>query len=158
MLDGCGIETAFLCARSKQRRERRDRCSMAVESRPAPPRLPRVDVGVAIDARWLWNRDRLALVNRHDQEDVAIDARWLWNRDSKLRRPGLCPESRSRSMLDGCGIETSLEAYWVTGRWWSRSMLDGCGIETKPRVGLGSCRVVRSRSMLDGCGIETTTS
>ena len=37
---------------------------------------------------------------------VAIDARWLWDRDSTCFAAivGACA---SRSMLDGCGIETA---------------------------------------------------
>ena len=61
----------------------RDRCSMAVESRPkTPSRSFLRRRGVAIDARWLWNRDPQGVTQaRRGGEDVAIDARWLWNRD-----------------------------------------------------------------------------
>ena len=58
MLDGCGIET-LACSSLAARLRGRDRCSMAVESRPfaMAARRPR-HARVAIDARWLWNRDR----------------------------------------------------------------------------------------------------
>ena len=63
----------------------------------------------------------------------------------------------SRSMLDGCGIETKKYAHGPGLRYrQSRSMLDGCGIET-PEGAFSLARLmVKSRSMLDGCGIETT--
>ena len=63
---------------------------------------------------------------------VAIDARWLWNRDYSWRKgePRWC--SRSRSMLDGCGIETLREIsvrsvgsvfVAIDARWlWNRDM------------------------------------
>ena len=37
----------------------------------------------------------------------------------------------------------------------SRSMLDGCGIETLREIWVRSVDPCSSRSMLDGCGIET---
>ena len=58
MLDGCGIET-----RSSHER-------------------PLRGSGVAIDARWLWNRDCKRLEQAKQLLAVAIDARWLWNRDN----------------------------------------------------------------------------
>ena len=57
MLDGCGIETEQGCARLQ----------------PLDP--------VAIDARWLWNRDVGLRMGTTSTCVVAIDARWLWNRD-----------------------------------------------------------------------------
>ena len=99
MLDGCGIETAASAT-----------CNAASS--------------VAIDARWLWDRELTRLGRPARRPHVAIDARWLWDRDwLRCRAP-----RPSRSMLDGCGIETSRPR---ASRGRSRSMLDGCGIETR---------------------------
>ena len=62
--------------------------------------------------------------------EVAIDARWLWNRDHRALASQASPAPRSRSMLDGCGIETgwrdrqlasahgevSIDARWLWDR------------------------------------------
>ena len=179
MLDGCGIETATCRSRpdelvevaidarwlwnrddrpsrrARERRSRRDRCSMAVESRHRSSRLTAVFAeAVAIDARWLWNRDLIVVLRSAGSRSVAIDARWLWDRDSTVDLPQLsarvvaidarwlwdrdpraaerdADDLRSRSMLDGCGIETAWPGVAaVLSRGASRSMLDGCGIET----------------------------
>ena len=111
---------------------------------------------VAIDARWLWNRDRVPTIRDGLLRFVAIDARWLWNRDQRE------PVS-SASSFDPVAID----ARWLWNRDYfggtgysqsctrSRSMLDGCGIETCPPPS-GKPAPCGSRSMLDGCGIETS--
>ena len=83
MLDDCGIETAFA------------RCSSAPLQ------------AVAIDARWLWDRDsamsgsRLGSSSRRDRCSMAVGSR---PSTSAIPRASC---ATSRSMLDGCGIETS---------------------------------------------------
>ena len=104
MLDGCGIETLS--------DNRRRQCSYRV----------------AIDARWLWDRDDVVADVARELEAVAIDARWLWDRDTATAASSATAVRRSRSMLDGCGIETTAAQRGRSCR--SRSMLDGCGIET----------------------------
>ena len=106
MLDGCGIETYLTTFRRAPRAGGRDRCSMAVESRLARPagrerRATRRDrCSMAVESRLLFcARAQSSAVN------VAIDARWLWNRDPLLP-VFLVSTLGSRSMLDGCGIET----------------------------------------------------
>ena len=87
MLDGCGIETSRCLPHSCPAPGRRDRCSMAVESRHLEDRCGgRADCPVAIDARWLWNRDMRGQRPRRGTRSVAIDARWLWNRDKEKER------------------------------------------------------------------------
>ena len=62
----------------------RDRCSMAVGSRlDAVDAVLYVALDVAIDARWLWDRDRRAVTVTPIIWLVAIDARWLWDRDKE---------------------------------------------------------------------------
>ena len=185
---------------------RRDRCSMAVESRPGnrvqaelddvssrsmldgcgietypKPEACNLVSGVAIDARWLWNRDHGPVARTEVVGTVAIDARWLWNRDGTCSCAATS-RRQSRSMLDGCGIETAVPPSSQVARSSSRSMLDGCGIETD--LGGGDIRPLsrgrdrcsmavesrllwgghlvlhgdESRSMLDGCGIETRSA
>ena len=69
-------------------------------------------------------------LSTYGEQVVAIDARWLWDRDDRaIRRRGRRCES-SRSMLDGCGIETPRPGASISSASQSRSMLDGCGIET----------------------------
>ena len=131
MLDGCGIETSEVERARKRAAGGRDRCSMAVESRPSCSGVPGVTgTSVAIDARWLWNRDRTQRNRTPSRLMVAIDARWLWNRD--------LPSASPRTLAGGVAID----ARWLWDRdlrrratfdvraWKSRSMLDGCGIET----------------------------
>ena len=134
MLDGCGIETGDR-GPVRIHASGRDRCSMAVGSRQElpVPEVQRDEVVVAIDARWLWDRDQAAYDLVCAVEVVAIDARWLWDRDTPagLRLDRGC--GWSRSMLDGCGIETHAASDHVTVDGMSRSMLDGCGIETGQR-------------------------
>ena len=82
----------------------RDRCSMAMGSRLEASGDVRCEgLEVAIDARWLWDRDTGAAV-------VGADAlrrdRCSWDRDNNTARAGFVRGSSSRSMLDGCGIET----------------------------------------------------
>ena len=114
------------------------------------------------------------------RQRVAIDARWLWNRDVTLPSTFVSRAGTSRSMLDGCGIETSRGPL----RWARRlSGRDRCSmavesrharaapsardperrdrcsmaVESRPTLQpFGAHRVRGSRSMLDGCGIETT--
>ena len=136
---------------------------------------------VAIDARWLWNRDRVPTIRDGLLRFVAIDARWLWNRSSASPSAARPASTRSRSMLDGCGIETTSEALGTVspapGRdrcsmavesrlllaerrttvvLGSRSMLL-MAVESRPcgRSRSGALDPCSSRSMLDGCGIET---
>ena len=157
MLDGCGIET-LACSSLAARLSGRDRCSMAVESRPLPAGL----------------RVAAAATSRSMLDGCGIET---GRRPASGRSP-----SWSRSMLDGCGIETlcdgsssptsrpsrdrcsmaveSRQTVSLVGRQqrpWSRSMLDGCGIETLVH-GADPLWTGSSRSMLDGCGIETSTS
>ena len=107
MLDGCGIETSSL----RLWPSRRDQ--------------------VAIDARWLWNRDSFSIDASADADGiVAIDARWLWNRDGDSRRGDEAAQGGSRSMLDGCGIETlacSSLAARLSGR-------DRCSMAVESRL------------------------
>ena len=183
MLDGCGIETSTRrgAPRWLELRSRSMLDGCGIETTASATRILRAERSVAIDARWLWDRDST-------RADVAA-----------------APRVGSRSMLDGCGIETSTrEASAVRSGDRSRSMLDGCGIETKrsrnglpqasgqvaidarwlwdrdlrsrrvrrrPVDGRDRCSMAvgsrphdvratasarpRSRSMLDGCGIET---
>ena len=65
MLDGCGIETARVGAIPVTSSPRRDRCSMAVGSRRHDTTLERGDQPVAIDARWLWDRDGRSILAEH---------------------------------------------------------------------------------------------
>ena len=58
-------------------------------------------------------------------------------------------------MLDVCGIETGHRPTSQAFLAKSRSMLDGCGIETHCALYGPVARTEVSRSMLDGCGIET---
>ena len=105
MLDGCGIETS-------------------ASTLTAASRSP-----VAIDARWLWDRDSPSPFPGLRGSYVAIDARWLWNRDRGTDFECLTP-TRSRSMLDGCGIETgnhacertfAVHGVAIDARWlWNR--------------------------------------
>ena len=129
MLDGCGIETAASAARRSAFAVGRDRCSMAVESRhPRRAALRRSTACVAIDARWLWDRD-MPRCGYVDSVDCGRD-RCSMAVESRQHRAFAATLARgSRSMLDGCGIETSRRAAQQR-RTLSRSMLDGCGIET----------------------------
>ena len=86
---------------------------------------------------------------RRDRCSMAVGSRRDPPRDAGA------PRYRSRSMLDGCGIETTVSFRGVLGSLRSRSMLDGCGIETRDQDLELRSESSRSRSMLDGCGIET---
>ena len=153
MLDGCGIETRgpSRCAR--------------------PP-------SVAIDARWLWDRDSPTLTQLSERR-VAIDARWLWDRDPRVgdahaKRRDRCSMrdrdiARSRSMLDGCGIETrrgapmassavAIDARWLWIRSRSRAAARAIDARWVYQTAAAEARSLGSRSMLDGCGIETRWS
>ena len=108
MLDGYGIETTPPAPNARGRSSRRDRCSMAVESRP-PVAGPRPIVQRRRDRCSMAVESRLErrLGPRWIPEGVAIDARWLWNRDFHVDQPTAHLRGASRSMLDGCGIETA---------------------------------------------------
>ena len=155
MLDDCGIETGG-CSAGSAPRGGRDRCSMSVESRPVTAPLRR---------RSWPSRDRcsMAVESRH----VAFYG----------------PVARtevSRSMLDGCGIETcsdplglypgglvAIDARWLWNRdyswrkgeprWCSGRDRCSMAVESRPcgRSRSGALDPCSSRSMLDGCGIET---
>ena len=159
MLDGCGIET----------------CSDPLGLYPGGL--------VAIDARWLWNRDyswrkgEPRWCSGRDRCSMAVESRPCGRSRSGALDPcssrsmldgcGIetCPAGRrttavsrpSRSMLDGCGIETACQRSAMDSCGSSRSMLDGCGIETSASPSAARPASPRSRSMLDGCGIETTS-
>ena len=136
----------------------RDRCSMAVGSRPvveAPGR--RAARGVAIDARWLWDRDLDGDLEQSLAASVAIDARWLWDRDSTsfTATTGECWVAIDARWLWDRDVQCPLSFPIACST--SRSMLDGCGIETVP-ISVTPLGIIASRSMLDGCGIETRES
>ena len=126
MLDDCGIDVALDVA---------DRCSMAVESRQDSTVTVLRDVSaVAIDARWLWNRDRSSRFCSEFDIAVAIDARWLWNRDSPSRHaPHIHRRSRDRcSMAVGSrlivdvpervAVSVAIDARWL----WDRDLRAAC--------------------------------
>ena len=175
MLDDCGIETST-STRATSTSGGRDRCSMTVGSRlgrspsfvaPGLTRSrsmlddcgiettwtsPRAAIGqrrVAIDARWLWDRDNAPTTSSSaSRRLVAIDARWLWDRDTRSDRRNCDLQNAGR---DRCSMAVGSRQAAVRGN--GRVGRDRCS------MAVGSRRRVRlhrsSRSMLDGCGIET---
>ena len=107
MLDGCGIETGrrrqleALPLRSS--RSMLDGCG--IETRHLPRSAAR-DIVVAIDARWLWDRDTRRVRPAAGSYDVAIDARWLWDRDSVVGAT-VCSSTR-----------VAIDARWL----WDRDL------------------------------------
>ena len=152
MLDGCGIETVAPRSaglpRTRRSRSMLDDCGIetlrcqgrawgrplvAIDARWLWDRdlffagtLHRI-LSVAIDARWLWDRDTPTHDEQHDGAGVAIDARWLWDRDTECDSSASL-SAGSRSML--VGSRQQHRESWVRQGSSSRSMLDGCGIET----------------------------
>ena len=103
---GCGSIAPESC---------RDRCSMAVGSRHSLANRAGELQAVAIDARWLWDRDADDRHLRSRPRRVAIDARWLWDRDNDGR----------------CNVSTSATRVAIDARWlWDRD-------RPAPRVPVG---------------------
>ena len=136
MLDDCGIETALRddYVRGKLSRSMLDGCGIETPALLSSARTP----------------------------FVAIDARWLWDRDAQ-QRPAPPPQSSTwRSMLDGCGIETALIGAQNTAcpdaRWAVESIRDRCSVALERETGArdaASCSKALSRSMLRCFGAET---
>ena len=116
MLDGCGIETRRRTTSSTTGRASRsmlDGCGIET-----------IDIG-----------DTSSILRY-----VAIDARWLWDRDflTPIRLPG--PDG-SRSMLDGCGIRDHPRQADAYGRAGGR---DRCSMAVGSRRSFGQVRSFRT--------------
>ena len=156
MLDDCGIETLTVGGSGNMILSPcRDRCSMAVGSRL---RAAAAEARVRLGSRSMLDGCGIETLRCQGRAWgrplVAIDARWLWDRD----HPRQADAYGRASGRDRCSMTVGSRRYRASRRGHggheSRSMLDGCGIET-PRPGASVSSASRSRSMLDDCGIET---
>ena len=155
MLDGCGIETCSDPLGLYPGGFRSNRCSMAVESRLLlAERRTTVVLEVAIDARWLWNRDLAGDLGQERLRSVfvAIDARWLWNRDMNRWQTY---NRRDRGRRDRCSMAVesrprarrSVHGLRVLGR------RDRCSMAVESRLSASDVSSASASTGRDRCSM-----